>query len=76
MPASLGNTQVFEASRTLRRHVPESADIAAVGGRNVLVADGATVAILTEQEAVAWNWGALQQLYGSAAVAALRAEVE
>ena len=69
--------KAFEAARLLQRYAPASAEVTAVGGRNVVVADGSTVAIMqNDSETMAWNFGALQEMFGSGVVASLKSELE
>ena len=67
------SARCFEAQRLLAAALPAGTDIEAVPGRLVVVANGATVAMLDRQsDEMSFHWALLTDMFGEGAVATLR----
>ena len=67
------SARCFEAQRLLSQILPQGTELEAVPGRLVVVANGATVAMLHHSnDEMIYNWNLLEEMVGGPAVASLR----
>ena len=70
------SARCFESQRLLASILPPTVSLDAVPGRLVVVADGATVAMMDRQgEDMVYNWALIGEMYGEQAVADLRSSI-